>query len=385
METRKLYYEDGLLSSFEANVITCEPRKKGFAVTLDATAFYPEGGGQPCDLGTLGGIPVLDVQEEGETVVHLCAEPLEPGAAVTGIIDMARRLDLMQQHSGEHIVSGIVSRRWGWHNVGFHMGAELITIDFDGPIDPAELPWIEAEANRAVWSDLPIRCWVPDPEELPNVTYRSKKALPWPVRIVEIPGVDSCACCGTHLPTTGRIGLVKLLSCVKFHQGVRIEMACGGRALAYLNGAFNQNKQVSQAFSAKIMETGEAARKMNARLAAAEYRCTGLERRIFDSIAENCAGKGDVVCFEPDLNPNGLRELADRIASVCGGMAAVFSENENGCNLCLMNKNGDVKDLGNALCKALNGRGGGKLGCFQGSLKANREQIEAFFAGRTNH
>lgn len=385
METRKLYYENPLLERFEAVVVTCEPRKKGYAVTLNATAFYPEGGGQPCDLGTFDGVKVLDVREEDEQVIHLCAAPLEIGRTVEGIVDMDRRLDLMQQHSGEHIVSGIVSRRWGWHNVGFHMGAELITIDFDGPIDPAELPWIEAEANRAVWSDLSIRCWVPSPEELPEVTYRSKKALPWPVRIVEIPGVDSCACCGTHLPTTGRIGLVKLFSCVKFHQGVRIEMACGGRALAYLNAAFDQNRQVSQAFSAKIMETGEAARKMNERLAAAEYRCTALERRIFDTIAAGCAGKGDAVHFEPDLNSNALRELADRIAAVCGGTAAVFSENENGCGMCLVNKNGDVKELGNALCAALGGRGGGKPGYFQGSVKAAREHIEAFFAGRTNY
>ena len=385
MKTRKLYYEDALISRFEALVTGCEPGKKGFAVTLDATAFYPEGGGQPCDLGTLGGVSVLDVQEEGERILHLCDGPLEVGSTVEGIIDMDRRLDLMQQHSGEHIVSGIVSRRWGWHNVGFHMGAELITIDFDGPIDPAELPGIEAEANRAVWEDLPIRCWVPSPEELPNVGYRSKKALPWPVRIVEISGVDSCACCGTHLPTTGRIGLVKLFSCVKFHQGVRIEMACGGRALAYLNAAFEQNKQVSQAFSAKILATGEAARIMNQRLAAAEYRCTALERRIFDTIAAGCAGKGDVVHFEPDLTSNALRELADRMASVCGGTAAVFSENENGCGMCLVNKNGDVKGLGNDLCAALGGRGGGKPGYFQGSVKAGRKQVEAFFVGRTNH
>lgn len=382
METRKLYYEDPLQSVFTARVLTCEPRKKGFAVTLDATAFYPEGGGQPCDLGTLGAVRVLDVWEEGENVVHLCDGPLSVGTAMEGVVDMERRLDLMQQHSGEHIVSGIVSRRWGWHNVGFHMGAELITIDFDGPIDPAELPSIEAEANRAVWSDLPIRCWVPSPEELPNVTYRSKKALPWPVRIVEIRGVDSCACCGTHLPTTGRIGLVKLFSCVKFHQGVRIEMACGGRALAYLNAAFDQNRQVSQAFSAKILETGEAARKMNERLAAAEYRCTALERQIFDIVAESCVGKGDVIRFEEALSPNSLRELADRIASVCGGTAAVFSENENGCSMCLVNKNGNVKELGNALCAAFGGRGGGKPGYFQGSVKASRPQIEAFFVQR---
>jgi alanyl-tRNA synthetase len=259
------------------------------------------------------------------------------------------------------------------------MGADVITIDFDGPIPADVLPEIEAAANRAVWKNLPIRCWVPDAEELPNVTYRTKRALPWPVRIVEVPGVDSCACCGVHVQNTGEIGLIKLFSCVKFHQGVRIEMACGGRALAQLNAAYDQNRQVSQAFSAKIMETGEAARKMNERLAAAEYRCTALERQIFDTIAAGYAGKGDVLHVEEGLTPLAVRELADRIAAVCGGTAAVFGGLDGNYNVCLVNKGGDVKVLGAAMNQALNGRGGGKPGIFQGSVKATRLEIETFF------
>ncbi len=372
--TRKLYYEDSHMYQFDANVVRCERTEGGFAVVLDATAFYPEGGGQACDLGTLNGIPVLDVQEQGEEVVHLCANAID--GAVKGIVDQSRRFDLMQQHTGEHIVSGIVCRRFGYHNVGFHVGADLITIDFDGLIPPEALSEIELEANRAVWANLPVRCWIPSPEELPSVFYRTKRALPWPVRIVEVPEVDSCACCGVHVQRTGEIGLIKLFSCVKFHQGVRIEMACGNRALSILNDAYDQNRQVSQAFSAKIMETGEAARKMNQRLADAEYRCAGLERRIFDAIANGYAGQGDVVHFEPELTPAALRELADRIAQRCGGTAALFTD---GGAMCLVNKSGDVKELGKALCDAFSGRGGGKPGYFQGSIKADFAQIQGFF------
>lgn len=372
--TRKLYYEDPTITQFRGQVVHCERTDRGYEVILDQTAFYPEGGGQACDLGKLNGVPVLDVQERGEDVVHLCAQSLE--GTVEGLLDTHRRLDLMQQHTGEHMVSGIISRRFGFHNVGFHVGADLVTIDFDGIIPQEALTEIELEANQWVWANLPVRCWVPSPEELPQVSYRTKRALPWPVRIVEIPGVDSCACCGVHLMRTGSVGIIKLFSCVKFHQGVRLEMACGERALGILNRAYDQNRQVSQAFSAKIMETGEAARKMNQRLTEAQYRCGELERQIFDTLAQGYAHRGDVVHFQPNLTPGALRELADRIAQHCGGTAAVFTD---GGAMCIVNKTGDVKALGKALCDTFNGRGGGKPGYFQGSLQADFQEIRRFF------
>ena len=385
METRKLYYEDSHLKQFEATVTGCEAVSGGYAITLDATAFYPEGGGQACDLGRLGDVAVLDVQERDGAVVHLCDGPLPLSQTVTGILDWSRRFDLMQQHTGEHMVSGVICAKYGYHNVGFHVGVDYITIDFDGPIPPEDLPLIEQAVNEAVWQNLPVRCWVPSPEELPAVPYRTKRALPWPVRIVQVPGVDSCACCGVHVKHTGEIGLVKLFSCVKFHQGVRIEMACGRRAFELLNTAFDQNRQVSQAFSAKIMETGDAARRMNARLAESEFRATGLEKRLFDAIAAGYAGVGRVVHFEDGLSPAAVRELADRIAQHCGGTAAVFSPMDGGHALCLVDKTGDVKALGDSLTQTLGGRGGGKKGFFQGSVKATQPQVRQFFAENGNH
>ena len=380
METRKLYYEDCHVKAFSAQVLSCEKTEKGYAVILDQTAFYPEGGGQACDLGTLNGISVVDVREKDEKILHLCEAPLEKGATVEGVIDWARRLDLMQQHAGEHIVSGIIHQKYGWHNVGFHVGSEMVTIDFDGPIPAEELCEIEMAANGAIWENLPIRCYYPSQEELPAVPYRRKKDLPWPVRIVEIPGYDICACCGVHVQNTGEIGLIKLLSCVKFHQGVRIEMACGKRALEIVSRVYEQNRQVSQAFSAKIMETGEAARRMNDMLAGEKLRANTLEKQVFAAIAKEYAGKGDVVRIEEDLAPAAVRELADAMASTCGGTAAVFSGNdENGYSVCLVNKTADVKELGKRMSEALSGRGGGKPGFFQGSVRANREEIEKFF------
>lgn len=381
METRKLYYEDCHLNTFSATVTGCTPAEKGFLVTLDATAFYPEGGGQACDLGTLGTVRVLDVQERDGNVLHLCEEALEIGAPITGQIDWERRQDLMQQHTGEHIVSGLIHARYGYHNVGFHMGKDVVTIDFDGPIDPVALGEIEEQANRAVWQNLPVRCWYPSREELPSVNYRRKKDLPWPVRIVEIPGVDICACCGVQAAQTGEVGMIKLLSCVKFHQGVRIEMVCGDRALKLLRDVYEQNRQVSQAFSSKVLETGEAARRMNDTLAAEKFRAGALEKRVFASIAANYQNAGNVLHFEENITPGSVRELADAIAASCGGVAVVLSGADGqGYSLCMVNKTGEVKALGTAATHALNGRGGGKQGIFQGSVQANRAEIEAFFS-----
>ena len=188
MQTRALYYEDGYLSRFSSRVVSCEPQGDLWAVTLEATAFYPEGGGQAGDTGTLNGIPVLDTQEQNDQVIHLCGQPLEPGETVEGIIDFDRRFDLMQQHTGEHMLSGLIHRRYGYHNKGYHVGAEFVTVDFDGVIPQEDIPSLEKELNEAVWRNLPVKCWIPSPEELPEVTYRTKRPLPWPVRIVEVSG-----------------------------------------------------------------------------------------------------------------------------------------------------------------------------------------------------
>ena len=383
MPTRKLYYEDCHLQQFVSEVIDCRQTKKGYEVTLTATAFYPEGGGQACDLGVLGGVRVLDVRERDEDVIHLCDGPLAEGTEVEGTINWDRRFDLMQQHTGEHILSGLIHEKYGYHNVGFHVGKQGMEIDFDGPIPTEELMELERKANEAIWQDLPLKCWYPSREELPNVTYRSKRELPWPVRIVQVPGYDSCACCGVHAARTGEVGIVKILGAMKFHEGIRIEVLCGRRAYEFLGQVYDQNRLVSQTFSAKILQTGEAARRMNEQLNQEKLRAAALEKRVFAAIAKDYENAGDVVHFEDGLSSVGVRELADAIAERCGGIAAVFSgTDEAGYNMCLIGKGLDVKPLGTELAKTLNGRGGGKPGSFQGSLKAARQEIAAFFQAR---
>ena len=323
---------------------------------------------------------VLDVQERGEEVIHLCAARREEGSRVEGKIDYQRRFDLMQQHTGEHIVSGIIHRRYGYHNVGFHIGDHMIQIDFDGVIPGEDLPLIEREANGALWQNIPVKCWYPAEEELPGVFYRTKRALPWPVRIVQVPGFDSCACCGIHVAMTGEVGLVKLFSVVGLRGGCRIEMACGQRALELLNQAYEQNREVSQAFSAKIAETGAAARKMNELLTEEKFRSGQLQKRIFESIANNYVNQGTVVHFETGLDSAMVRQLADAIAERCGGTAAVFSGSDGeGYAFALINPVEDLRPLGKAMTAALQGRGGGKPNFQQGRVSATRKEIEAFF------
>ncbi|MBR2937890.1 MAG: alanyl-tRNA editing protein [Oscillospiraceae bacterium] len=379
MKTEKLYYKDSHLQAFEAVVTGCAEVKKGWEITLDATAFYPEGGGQPSDMGILGDGNVLSVREDGEQVIHLCDKPLTVGDTVTGRIDWARRFDLMQQHSGEHMVSGVVHKLYGWHNVGFHMGAELITVDFDGPIPAEDLQKIEDTVNAAIWENLPVKCYYPTEAELPSVPYRRKKDLSWPVRIVEFPGIDICACCGTQVKHTGEIGLVKLFSCAKFHEGVRIEMACGQRALALLSAVYQQNRQVSQAFSAKILETGAAAARTNEALAAEKFRAAGLEKQLYSTIAKNYAGKAVAVHFEDALSPAANRALCDTLAGCCKIAVTLSGSDESGYSLCIVSQAADAKALGAAAVTALGGRGGGRREAFQGNTPATRQEICDFF------
>ena len=376
----KLFYQDCDLREFDATVLFCEACEKGWQVTLDRTAFYPEGGGQACDVGTLGVANVLDVQEKGEEILHLCDKKLEIGAAVHGCIDWERRFDLMQQHTGEHIVSGLLHEKFGYHNTGFHVGREVMEVDFDGPISPEDLAEIERKANEAIWQDIPLKCWIPDPEELKTLFYRTKRALPWPVRIVQVPGYDSCACCGIHVKTTGQVGLIKILTCVKFHGGIRLEMVCGRRAYEYVARIFEENRKVSQAFSAKMDATGDAARKMNEALAAEKMRVTTLENRVFDGITKSYVNYKDVLHFEPDLQPGQVRVLADKIAGEISGFCAVFSGSGDNFCYCLATREGDLRQLGRDMNAALHGRGGGKPNFQQGSVHATKQEIEGFFS-----
>lgn len=379
-QTRRLYYENVYIKEFDAQVLECRPAKDGFHVLLDESAFYPEGGGQPSDVGSLGKIQVKEVQEKDGELLHYTDEPLTPGERVHGQIDWEHRFDLMQQHSGEHMVSGLVHEAFGYDNVGFHMGNDVITIDFNGPLTEKEMEAIEADVNEKIWKNIPVEITYPSPEELERLPYRSKKELTGRIRLVNFPETDLCACCGTHVTHTGEIGLVKLLSVVKFREGVRMEMLCGKRAMAYLNAMEGQNHRVSVKLSAKPGETAQAVERLYEENYRLKGRIMELEEAMFASEAKGCAGKGDVLLFYEGLEADSLRKLTDAVMQECGGRCAVFSRNEDGSYKYAMGeKDGDLRLFAKEMNNALDGRGGGKPFFVQGSVKANETEIRQFF------
>ena len=258
--TEKLYEADAFTRRFTAAVLACEPVPGGWRAALDRTAFYPEGGGQPCDTGTLGGAAVTGVHASGGVIWHTLDAPLPVGGRVEGELDWARRRDHMEQHTGEHILSGTLHRLFGAENVGFHIGQPAVRMDMDRPLTPAQLAEAEAAANAAVRADAPVRAWYPEPGELAGLAYRSKKELDgrcaWSTRA----GADLCACCGTHLGRTGQVGLIKILSAQNYKGGVRLAVACGARAQQAVAAAWADAEAVGALLSAGPGRLAEAAR-----------------------------------------------------------------------------------------------------------------------------
>lgn len=381
MNTTRLYYEDAYCRTFTATVLDCRSYKDGFQIILDQTAFYPEGGGQPGDQGMLGNVPVLDTREMDGIVFHYTAAPLAVGNVVEGSIDWNRRFDLTQQHSGEHIVSGIVHTWYGYDNVGFHMGSDVITIDFNGRLELDQLREVEAEANRQIWLDRETQIYYPSQEALAHLNYRSKKELTGAVRIVTFPGSDTCACCGTHVRRTGEIGLVKLLSCQAFREGVRVELVCGRRAFELLSRSKEQNDQISVLLSAKAGETAAAVSRLMEEHRQLKNRVYAMQEESFAQKAERLAGTGDVLLFEPELGADAIRRLGVAVMERCGGRCAVFSgSDELGYKYVLGQTGGDLRTLTRELNIQLHGRGGGKPHFVQGSVQAVRQEIESFFS-----
>lgn len=293
--TQKLYEANAFRTEAVSHILSAEPLRDGGArVALDATVFYPEGGGQSADRGVLTladgqTLDVADVHESGGVIWHTIAGPLPaaaaPGAEVTGRIDWARRFDQMQQHTGEHILSGTLHRLFGADNVGFHIGAEAVRMDTSVPISAAGLREAELAANRIVWQDVPVQAAYPAPEDLAALEYRSKKPIDGPVRIVTIPGADVCACCGTHTASSGQVGLIKILTAENYKGGLRLTVVCGERALRQMQAMRQRQADIGALLSAKASETANAVHRIYDEYNSLKFVHFGLCSQLFDALA----------------------------------------------------------------------------------------------------
>ncbi len=382
--TEKLFYQDSHIAEFEAEVLSCTAAGAGYEIELDRTAFFPEGGGQYADTGMLGGVRVTDVQERDGRVLHMTDGPLDAGMRVTGRIDWEERFMKMQQHSGEHIVSGLVHARFGYNNVGFHLGTEDCTMDFGGVLTDEQLMEIEREANRAVWKNLEIEALYPTEEELKKLQYRSKIEIEGQVRIIVIPGYDVCACCAPHVKRTGEIGLIKLNHMQHYKGGVRVTMLCGSRALADYEIKQAQTREISALLCAKVNETAEAVRQLKEENNALKYMAAGRERRLVEYQAAMILKDGKPVCvFTEDLETDSMRRLMNLVLEDGHQFCAVLQKNgENAYRYVMGSRTADMRAFVKAFNARFEGRGGGRPEMVQGTAVGESEAIRSWICGK---
>lgn len=380
--TEKLFYEDSHRTECTGKVLACEEKKDHYEIVLDQTVFFPEGGGQYADTGMLGKAKVLDVHEKQGVIYHWCDREVEVGSTVVGQIQWEERFEKMQQHSGEHIVSGLVHEKFGYNNVGFHLGGDYCTMDFDGPITKDELKEIERLANEAVYQNLKIQVSYPSKEELENMEYRSKIEIDGQVRIVTIPKYDVCACCAPHVKYTGEIGMIKLVNMINYKGGERITMLCGRRALRDYDAKDENVKEISALLCAKELETAEAVHHLKEEQESLKGKCSSLKQKLLRYRAQEIPVEegGKAAVFACDLTGNEPRELMNLLlekgAEICGVFAGTDDE---GYRYVIGSRTEDVRLIGKRMNEAFEGRGGGKPVMVQGTLRGKKEEMKEFW------
>jgi len=380
--TKKLYDIDSHLQRFEATVLSCEKNGKLWEVVLDQTAFFPEAGGQTADTGTLGDARVLDVQERGTELVHFTDKPLEAGRRVEGQLDWEIRFRKMQNHTGEHIISGITHSLHGAENVGFHLSADDVTLDFDVELTREQLNNIEYLANVIVSRNLSVTAEYPSDEELAAMEYRSKLELTENVRIVTIEDCDRCACCAPHVKRTGEVGLIKLLDFARHKGGVRIHMQCGLDALDDYREKYANIQSISAQLSAKQHSTAAAVERFMEDMERQKRAYTAMTEKYIalrlSSIEKN---SGNICLFEEDMDAIALRGLVNGMMTMTDGVCGAFCARTDGGWSYIIGSTtvplrARAKEINSVLC----GKGGGTDEMIQGSASCSREVIEAFFA-----
>ncbi len=390
-QTKKLYDDNPYQTSFDASVLSCEPytvpEKKAaqgtplYDVIFDQTIFFPEEGGQNADTGTIGSHPVLDVQIKDGVIHHIMNASFVPGQKISGKIDWQPRYSNMQQHSGEHIMSGLIHSHFGYDNVGFHLGVKNVTLDFNGFLTPEQLDTIESLANEAVYKNLAILASYPPKDQLDAMEYRSKIELTGPVRIVTIPGYDICACCAPHVKNTGEIGMIKITDAIKYKGGIRISIQCGSRALDDYRMKQQQIFALSALLSAKQEAVADAAAKLKEDNFSLKGKIIALQNSLIELKASAIPADIENLCLiENHLEPAAHKNYVNLLTEKCSGICAVFSGSDaDGYRYIIASKSQDVRPLNNRLKTELQTKGGGSREMVQGSYSGQKEHLLPIF------
>ncbi len=387
MKTMKLYDIDAYQTSFEAQVLECveikdtDAKHSGmYRIVPDRTLFFPEEGGQTPDRGYLQGISVLDVQIQGDVIYHYLPKALEVGTTVCGEIDWQHRFSNMQQHSGEHIFSGLAYGKFGYQNVGFHLSDQIVTMDFDHPFTEEQLQEMELEVNRAIVANAPVETGYPTPEELQKMVYRSKLDFTEGVRIVEIKGYDVCACCAPHVHQTGEIGMFKIQSAQNYKGGMRISFLCGFRALEEYKIKSAVLNELTGIMTTNQAQLAENVIKLKNQVQSLGSQLVSANQKIMEyKIAELPQSQTDVVLFEAHLDTPVMRSVVNRLMETHPGVCGVFvGSDESGYNYILGSKSVDCRELANRMKAELSARGGGGAQMIQGSVVASKNTVEEF-------
>lgn len=376
--TEKLYDKDSYLKEFQATVVSCEQKNETtWRITLDKTVFFPEGGGQTGDSGWLNDVKVTDTREKNGVIYHETKAPLEVGTKVAGKIDFAIRFDKMQQHTGEHILSGIVCSTYNYNNVGFHLSSEITTLDFDGELSEEQVRELEIRVNQAIHENIPVQVKFPTKAELAEMDYRSKIEIEGQVRIVEIPGIDRCACCAPHVKTTAEVGLLKIQSCDRHRGGCRLTIVCGMRALKDYQQKQESVGKVSAALSAKPEKIGEAVEHLQEQQAKLREQLNHIQAMYLQEKLDKIHAEDQCICiFEEALDSIAMRNFVNGAMERCDGICGAFIGNdEKGYHYILGSKELDVREISKQLNAKFNGKGGGKPQMVQGSLNGTKKEI----------
>ena len=376
---KKLYYDNPYYKEFTSRVTSCEQGKNGYEIILEETAFYPEGGGQPADYGWLGETKVIDVRERDGEVIHICEAPLAVGNSVVGKLDWDRRFRHMQQHTGEHIFSGLIHKHFGYNNIGFHMGKDFITIDFDGLLNNEEMQMIETQANQAIFENREVYCGYPSKEELERLDYRSKKALQGDIRIVEVPDADICACCGTHVSRTGEIGIIKVTGNEKYKGGSRIFLQIGWQALEDYRTKTENIQKITALLSAKPELVAAAVEKLQQGFGEQKLLLSQLKKELLQYKAAALNSESGRLCvMAQNMDNTEIRMLCDMLLSKNELVLVLSGEERNGYKFVLGQRDGQIEELGKQFREGCNAKGGGRDNMMQGSATCTKEQIVDF-------